>query len=462
MIASIKPPAPLSVVILAAGQGKRMNSALPKVLHPLAGRALLGHVLDCAASLHPADTHVVFGHGGDQVRAAFPGAPVRWVHQAQQLGTGHALAQAMPGIADDHLVLVLYGDVPLIQRDTLQKLVALAGPRSVALLTVILDDPTGYGRVVRNGDGEVLRIVEQKDATPAQLRLHEGNSGVLAAPASLLREWLNQLKSDNAQREYYLTDVIAMAVDSQVQVQPLVAPTASEVLGVNDKLQLAQLETDYRRQRVRALMVAGVTVIDPARLDVRGEVTVDRDVQLDVNVVLEGPVHLENNVQVGANCVLSNVRVGAGTRIKPNCVIESAVIGAGCEIGPFSRVRPETSLADGVHLGNFVEVKKSRIGAGSKINHLTYIGDSTIGSKVNIGAGTITCNYDGANKWQTEIGDSVFVGSGVMLVAPVKIGAGATIGAGSTITRDAAPDQLTLERAKQQTIEGWRRPVKKD
>jgi len=453
---------PLSIVILAAGQGKRMNSDLPKVLHPLAGRALLGHVLDCASSLAPADMHVVFGHGGEQVRAAFPDAPVSWVMQADQLGTGHALQQAMPGIVDEHLVLVLYGDVPLIQRDTLQQLVDLAGTRSVALLTVVLADPTGYGRVVRNGGGEVLRIVEQKDATVEQLQLREGNSGVLAAPAALLRGWLDRLKADNAQREYYLTDVIAMAVEQQVQVRALVAPTAAEVLGVNDKLQLAQLEAEYRRQRARALMTAGVTVIDPARLDVRGEVTVGRDVQLDVNVVLEGPVHLHDNVHVGANCVLSNVRVGAGTRIKPNCVIESADIGADCEIGPFARVRPQTLLADGVHLGNFVEVKKSQVGAGSKINHLTYVGDATIGARVNVGAGTITCNYDGANKFRTEIGDSVFVGSGVMLVAPVKIGAGATIGAGSTITRDAPPGKLTLERSKQQTIDEWRRPVKKE
>jgi bifunctional UDP-N-acetylglucosamine pyrophosphorylase/glucosamine-1-phosphate N-acetyltransferase len=387
--------------------------------------------------------------------------PLNWALQADQLGTGHAVAQAMPGVSDAQQVLVLYGDVPLVRRETLQTLIALAGPRSLALLTVMLDDPAGYGRIVRNAAGDVQAIVEHKDTSDAQRAIREGNSGILAAPAALLKRWLGQLKSDNAQGEYYLTDVIAMAVRDGIAVRPLVAPTLAEVLGVNDKLQLAQLEGLYRRQRAEALMRAGVTVIDPARLDVRGEVTVGRDVQLDVNVVLEGPVHLGDGVRVGPNCVISASRIGAGTEIRPNCVIERAEIGARCQIGPFSRVRPEARLAEGVHLGNFVEIKKSDIGRGSKVNHLSYIGDSTVGSGVNVGAGTITCNYDGVNKWRTEIGDDVFIGSGSMLVAPVKIGDGATIGAGSTITRDAPGQRLTLERSKQLTIDKWQRPTKK-
>ena len=436
-----------------------MNSALPKVLHPLAGKPLLAHVLDCAATLAPAATYVVYGHGGEQVRAALPAAPVAWVLQAEQRGTGHAVQQAVPAIPDDHLVLVLYGDVPLVSAATLRQLLALAGPKSVGLLTVLLADPTGYGRIVRRR-GAIQRIVEQQDASAAQRRIREGNSGVLAVPAGLLKKWLARLQSDNAQREYYLTDIVAMAVRERIAVRPLVAPTESEVLGVNDKLQLAQLEAEYRRQRAQQLLRAGVTLVDPARIDIRGEVQVGRDVTLDVNVVLEGPIRLDDGVRIGPNCVLNDVRVGAGTHIKPNCVIERADIGRRCEIGPFARVRPETTLADEVHLGNFVEIKKSDLGTGSKVNHLSYVGDTGIGARVNVGAGTITCNYDGANKWRTEIGDGAFIGSGTMLVAPVKVGAGATIGAGSTITRDAPEGKLTLERARQQTIEGWQRPRK--
>ena len=512
----------LAVIVLAAGQGKRMNSDLPKVLQPLAGRPLLAHVLECAASLQPAAIHVVYGHGGEQVRAAIDGRfidgrsveghsvdshsvgrddaagaaaaqrtgnraaanstgsraaanstgsspadgaaatpPLRWTLQAQQLGTGHAVAQAMSGVADDERVLVLYGDVPLVRRETLQELISLSGPRAVALLTVQLADPTGYGRILRNRAGEVQRIVEQRDATAAQRRIAEGNSGILAAPAKLLRRWLAALKTNNAQGEYYLTDVIAMAVKEKIAVRPLLAPDVVEVLGVNDKRQLAELEGHHRRRRADALLAAGVTLIDPARIDVRGEVTAGRDVQLDVNVVLEGPVHLGDGVKVGANCVISAARIGPGTEIRPNCVIERAEIGAGCQIGPFTRVRPETRLADAVHLGNFVEIKKSDIGRGSKVNHLSYVGDSTVGGGVNVGAGTITCNYDGANKWTTQIGDGAFIGSGSMLVAPVRIGSGATIGAGSTITRDAPDDRLTLERSQQRTVEDWQRPAKK-
>ena len=451
---------PLSVVILAAGQGKRMKSALPKVLQPLAGHPLLAHVLDAVSSLQPALIHVVYGHGAAQVRQAVRAPNLRWVLQAEQLGTGHAVQQAMPGIPADHLVLVLYGDVPLICADTLRALLKLAGPNSIGLLTAQFVDASGYGRVIRNAKGQVLRIVEQRDATARELKIREGNTGVLALHGRLLKRWLARLKNSNAQREYYLTDIIAMAVKDEIKVAALVAPTIAEVLGVNDKLQLAELEAEYRRLRARELMRAGVTVIDPARLDVRGAVSCGRDVVLDINVLLEGPVQLGDGVRVGANCVLSQVRVAAGTIIKPNCVIERAEIGAACEIGPFSRIRPETTLHDRVHIGNFVEVKKSELGTGAKANHLSYLGDATIGAGVNVGAGTITCNYDGANKWRTEIGDQAFIGSGTMLVAPVKIGAGATIGAGSTISKDAPAGQLTLERSTQRTVEHWQRPDK--
>jgi bifunctional UDP-N-acetylglucosamine pyrophosphorylase/glucosamine-1-phosphate N-acetyltransferase len=451
----------LAVVILAAGQGKRMRSELPKVLQPLAGRPLLTHVLDTAARLDAVSTHVVYGHGGERVRAAVGDVPVQWVLQAEQLGTGHALQQAMPQIADEQLVLVLYGDVPLLRAETLQGLVALASARTVALLTVRLDDPTGYGRIVRDRRGQVLRIVEQRDANARERRIREGNTGVLCAPAGRLRRWLSRLRNANAQREYYLTDIVALARRDRLRVVPLAAPSVTEVLGVNDKLQLAELEAAYRRRRVEELLRAGVTIVDPARLDVRGEVTVDSDVLLDVNVVLEGPVHLGRGVRVGPHCVLSGTRVAAGTEIRAHCFIENASIGPDCRIGPFTRMRPGCELAAGVHLGNFVEVKNSTLGAGSKANHLSYLGDAAIGATVNIGAGTITCNYDGANKWRTEIGDRAFIGSGTMLVAPVKVGAGATIGAGSTITKDAPPEQLTLERAQQLTIAGWQRPTRK-
>jgi bifunctional UDP-N-acetylglucosamine pyrophosphorylase/glucosamine-1-phosphate N-acetyltransferase len=450
----------LAVVILAAGQGKRMKSDLPKVLQSLAGRPLLQHVIDAARSLDAASIHVVYGHGGDRVRETLAGQPVEWVLQAEQLGTGHAVQQAIPHVADECLVLVLYGDVPLVRRETLAELIEQAGPDAVSLLTVMLDDPTGYGRIVRDGGGRIRSIVEHKDADADVRAIREGNTGILAAPAKLLRSWLAQLNSDNAQAEYYLTDVIAMAVKDGVRVTPLVAPTAAEVLGVNDKVQLAEVEAAYRWRRAHELMLAGVTVADPARLDVRGDVTVGRDVFLDVNVVLEGRVTLGDRVRIGANCVLRDVQVGADTTLLPNCVADHAIVGAGCQVGPFSRLRPGTRLEADAHVGNFVELKNTRLGPGSKANHLTYLGDSVIGAKVNVGAGTITCNYDGANKWQTTIEDGAFIGSGSMLVAPVTIGAESTIGAGSTITKDAPPGQLTLERAKQVSIAGWKRPRK--
>jgi bifunctional UDP-N-acetylglucosamine pyrophosphorylase/glucosamine-1-phosphate N-acetyltransferase len=453
--------APLSVVILAAGQGKRMQSNLPKVLQPLAGKPLLQHVLLTAQQLQPAALHVVYGHGGDQVRAAFANQPLQWALQAEQRGTGHALLQAMPAIPDDHQVLVLYGDVPLLRADTLRELLALAANEQLALLTVQLGNPTGYGRVLRDARGRVRAIVEEKDATAAQRRVREGNTGVMVLPARRLRKWLSALRSDNAQGEYYLTDVIAMAVKDRVPVTPLVAGSETEVLGVNDKLQLTQLEAALRADLAARAMRAGATLADPARFDQRGELILGRDVFIDANVLFEGRVELGDRVRVGPNCVLRDVSVGAGTVIHPNCVLEQSSVGADCSVGPFARMRPGGKLEDDAHIGNFVEVKNSVVGRGSKANHLTYLGDATVGAGVNVGAGTICCNYDGANKWRTTIEDGAFIGSGSMLVAPVTIGAGATVGAGSTITREAPAGKLTLARGRQVTIEGWQRPVKK-
>lgn len=451
----------LSIVILAAGQGKRMNSDLPKVLQPLAGRPLLAHVIDCARELSANDIHVVYGHGGEAVRAPFAGQELNWMLQAEQLGTGHAVLQAMPGVPDDHLVLVLYGDVPLIRRATLEQLIAQAGEKSIGVLSVILDDPAGYGRVVRDAGGRVVRIVEQKDANTKERAIREINTGLMAVPAKLLRRWLSALRNDNTQGEYYLTDIVVAAVKEGLAVNAVIAPTVAEVLGINDKVQLAEVEAAHRQQKARELMVAGVTVADPARLDVRGTVKVGRDVYLDINTVLIGNVTLGSRVKIGPNCVIRDAVIGDDVEVQPNCVIDGAEIDAGCHIGPFARLRPGTHLHRDVHIGNFVEVKKSEIGAGSKANHLTYLGDAVVGTKVNVGAGTVTCNYDGANKSVTEIGDGAFIGSGTMLVAPVQVGVNATIGAGSTITRPAPADKLTLERSKQVTVEGWKRPVKK-
>jgi bifunctional UDP-N-acetylglucosamine pyrophosphorylase/glucosamine-1-phosphate N-acetyltransferase len=451
---------PLSVVILAAGEGKRMKSALPKVLQPLAGRPLLKHVIDTARTLKPAAIQVVYGHGGEQVRGALNDAGVSWVLQQPRLGTGHALAQAMPQIADEQLVLVLYGDVPLISRVTLKELLARAGPRAVSLLTMRTGHPGGYGRIVRDARGRVLRIVEHKDANARELALTECNTGVLAAPAARLRKWLARLGNSNSQGEYYLTDVIAMAVKDKIPVRPLIAPTLAEVLGVNDKAQLAYLETAWRQQATHSLMLAGVTVADPARLDVRGTLTHGTDVFLDVNVVLEGRVVLGDGVRVGAGCLIRDSEIGAGTEVFAHCVIEDAAVGPGCLIGPFARLRPGARLARGVHIGNFVEVKNARLGDESKANHLAYVGDCELGKRVNIGAGTIVANYDGANKHRTLIGDDAHTGSNSVLVAPITVGAGATIGAGSTVTHEVPPGKLTVARARQQVVEGWKRPVK--
>ena len=451
----------LSVVILAAGQGTRMASRLPKVLHRLGPRSLLEHVIATARELAPEAIHVVHGHGGDQVRAVVTGPDLDWVEQAEQLGTGHAVAQALPNIPDDRLVLVLYGDVPLITCATLQALVAAADEDHVALLTAHLDDPTGYGRILRGPDGLVSAIVEQADATPEQRAIHEINTGFMALPAARLKGWIARLSNDNAQGEYYLTDVIGLAVRDGVGVRSVEADSAEEVAGVNTRAQLAALERAYQRRQAEALMAAGVSLRDPARLDVRGTVKAGRDVVIDVNVVLEGDIELADGCRIGPNCVLRDVRVGADTEILAHCYLEGADIGSGARVGPFTRIRPGTRLADRVHLGNFVEVKNSEVGDGSKINHLSYIGDTTVGARVNIGAGTITCNYDGANKHRTVIEDDVFVGSDCQLIAPVTVGRGATLGAGTTLTQDAPPGELTLGRAKQVTVKGWKRPVKK-
>jgi bifunctional UDP-N-acetylglucosamine pyrophosphorylase/glucosamine-1-phosphate N-acetyltransferase len=452
--------APLEIVILAAGQGKRMYSDLPKVLHGLAGKPLLGHVLDTAHILKPAAIHVVYGHGGEQVRAAFPQAGVNWVHQAEQKGTGHAVAQAMPKVADRATVLVLYGDVPLIHPQTLQELLSAAGD-GLALLTAELDDPGAYGRILRDPAGRVVRIVESKDASPTESAVREVYTGFLAAPAARLRKWLAGLRNHNVQGEYYLTDIIAMAVTEQVAIATRTPRDISEILGVNSKPELAQLERMYQKQQAEKLMQQGVTLRDPARLDVRGELSCGRDVVIDVNVVFEGKVVLQDGVQIGPNNVIRDTTIGAHTQILPNCVIEESVIGSHCRLGPFTRLRPGAEIADNVHLGNFVEVKKSRVGPGSKINHLSYVGDTTVGREVNIGAGTIVCNYDGANKHPTVIGDKAFIGSNTALVAPVTVGEGATIGAGSVITKEAPAGELTLTRAPQMTKPGWKRPVKK-
>ena len=452
---------PLSVIILAAGQGKRMASDLPKVLQPLAGRPLLAHVIDTARSLKPAAIYVVYGHGGERVREAIADSKIQWVLQAEQLGTGHAVLQAMPAIPDGHLVLVLYGDVPLVRSATLAELVTRAGATSIAVLTAVLPDPAGYGRVVRDTTGRVARIVEHKDAIHKELAIGEVNTGLLAAPAGRLRRWLSALGRDNAQGEYYLPDCIVAAVRDGVAVEAVVAASATEVLGVNDKLQLAEVEAARRRERAADLMRAGVTIVDPARVDIRGEVHCGRDVVLEINVILEGKVRLGDRARIGPGSVLRDCEIGADTEVRANCVIEGATTGSRCVIGPFARLRPGTRLADEVHVGNFVEVKNTELGIGSKANHLTYLGDSTIGARVNVGAGTVTCNYDGVDKHRTIIGDGAFIGSGTMLVAPVSVGKDATIGAGSTITKPAPAGKLTLERSKQQTLAGWKRPAKK-
>ncbi|MCC6208772.1 MAG: bifunctional UDP-N-acetylglucosamine diphosphorylase/glucosamine-1-phosphate N-acetyltransferase GlmU [Gammaproteobacteria bacterium] len=449
----------LKVIILAAGSGTRMHSDLPKILHPLGGIPLLEHVVTTAFALNPEKVHIVYGHGGEQVRARLKDIHVDWVEQSERLGTGHAVQQAMPSVATGDMVLVLYGDVPLIEVRTLQALIDEAHG-GLALVSAELQDPTGYGRIVRDGQGKVQCIVEEKDASEQVRAIREINTGFLAAEGGALRRWLDVLDNGNAQGEYYLTDVIARAVSEGVEVRTVGPRVNEEILGVNNRLQLAVLERCYQRRQANRLMLQGVTLHDPDRFDLRGELSTGRDVEIDVGVVLSGRIVLGDKVVIGPYCVIRDAHIGSGTRIGAHCVIDGATVGPDCRIGPFARLRPETDLAGNVHIGNFVEIKKSEVGIGSKINHLSYVGDTSVGCDVNVGAGTITCNYDGANKYRTEIGDGAFIGSDTQLVAPVKIGAGATIGAGSTITRDAPPDELTLSRVKQETRKGWKRPVK--
>ena len=453
--------APLEILILAAGRGKRMHSDIPKVLHALAGRPLLEHVVETARRLEPRAIRVIYGHGGEQVPRALPRLEVDWVLQAEQKGTGHAVRLAMPRVAPDAVVLVLYGDVPLIHAETLRRLVAAADADGLALLTAEPDDPEGYGRIVRDGRGAVRAIVEHQDADPGQRAIREINTGILAAPAAALGSWLARLTSANAQGEYYLTDIVAMAAAEGVTIATAQPRAIWEIMGVNSKAQLAELERSAQRNRARALLERGVTLLDPERLDVRGTLATGSDVVIDVNVVFEGAVELGDRVRIGPNNVIRDCKIGAGTVIEPNCVIENAAIGADCRIGPFARIRPESVIAAGAHIGNFVEIKKSEVGAGSKINHLSYVGDTSVGRDVNIGAGTITCNYDGARKHKTVIGDRAFIGSNTALVAPLTVGADATIGAGSVIAKDAPAGELTLGRAEQKTVKGWKRPAKK-
>ncbi|WDZ95750.1 bifunctional UDP-N-acetylglucosamine diphosphorylase/glucosamine-1-phosphate N-acetyltransferase GlmU [Herbaspirillum sp. WKF16] len=449
----------MNIVILAAGMGKRMQSALPKVLHPLAGKPLLGHVIDTARSLSPAKLCVIYGHGGDLVPKTFDGQGLSFARQEPQLGTGHAVMQALPHIDDGATTLVLYGDVPLTTAASLQRLLDAAGSDKLGVLTITLDDPTGYGRIVRE-HGKITSIVEQKDASDAQRAIREVNTGIIAAPTARLRKWLAALSNDNAQGEYYLTDVIAAAVADGVEVVSAQPDDVAETLGVNSKVQLAELERVHQRGIARQLLEAGVTLADPARIDVRGALECGRDVSIDVNCVFEGRVVIGEGASIGANCVIKNAAIGAGASIKAFTHIEDAVVGAAAQVGPYARLRPGTELARDVHVGNFVEVKNSIVGVGSKANHLAYIGDADIGNGVNIGAGAITCNYDGANKFRTVIEDDAFIGSDTQLVAPVRVGKGATIGAGTTLTRDAPAGQLTLSRPKQLSLAGWQRPVK--
>jgi bifunctional UDP-N-acetylglucosamine pyrophosphorylase/glucosamine-1-phosphate N-acetyltransferase len=452
--------APLHVVILAAGEGKRMKSARPKVLQPIAGQPMLAHVIAAARALRPAAIHVVHGHGGDDVRAAFADqADLRWALQAQQSGTGHAVQQAMPQVPDDAQVLVLYGDVPLVLPATLRRL--LDASPSLAVLGAELADPTGYGRIVRDAEGRVAAIVEQKDANEEQRKIRLVNTGMVAAAAGALRRWLDALRNDNAQGEYYLTDIFAMAEAEFAAAEIVLVAEAVECEGANDAWQLAQLERAFQQRAVRALCVEGVRFADPSRVDVRGKVTVGRDVEIDVDVILEGEVALGDGVRIGPFCRLKDVALAAGTQVRAHCDLEGARSDGAATIGPFARLRPGTVLSDGVHVGNFVEAKNAVLGIGSKANHLTYLGDARIGARVNIGAGTITCNYDGVNKSTTTIGDGAFIGSNTALVAPVSVGSEATIGAGSVITSDAPAGELTVARGRQTTIKGWKRPEKK-
>ena len=448
------------VIVLAAGKGSRMKSALPKVLHPIAGKPMLKWATDAAAASGAQNTHVVIGFEREQVVAGMSGEPINFAIQHEQLGTGHAVAQAMENVSDVDVVVITYGDVPLLRSTTISRLAALAAQQQLVLLTEFLEVPDGYGRIVRAPSGVVQAIVEQKDATEEQQRINEVNSGVMAVPATLLREWLPKLSSSNAQGEYYLTDVVAMAAASGVPIEAVHPSDSKETTGVNSREQLAALEREYQRQIAADLMAGGVTILDPARIDVRGKLQAAQNVSIDVNCIFEGDVILEAGVNIQANCIIRNARIGANTRIEANSIIEGSAVAANCVVGPFARLRPGSELGENAKVGNFVEVKKSSVGAGSKINHLSYVGDTSIGKSANIGAGVITCNYDGVNKHRTTIGDEAFIGSNCALVAPVEIGSGVTVGAGSVVTNDVPEGNLAVARGRQKNIVGWERPKK--
>ncbi|RUO27012.1 UDP-N-acetylglucosamine diphosphorylase/glucosamine-1-phosphate N-acetyltransferase [Aliidiomarina minuta] len=451
----------INAVILAAGKGTRMRSGLPKVLHPIAHKPMVAHVIETAQAVGANKVQLVYGHGAASLKARLNNYQVNWVEQAEQLGTGHAVQQVIPHINDQDSVLILYGDVPLIQTETLRQLLVAKGDSDLALLTVNLPDPSGYGRIMRDEQGAVTGIVEHKDATPAQRLISEVNTGIMAASGQSLKRWLSALSNDNVQGEYYLTDVVAMAANEGVVIASSQPANAADVEGANNRVQLAALERAYQQRIAEDLMLAGATLMDPARIDVRGEVSVGNDVVVDVNVIFEGKVHLGEGAVIEANCILRDCTIGAGARVKANSVIEGAILGEHAQAGPFARLRPGAELAKDAAVGNFVEMKKSYLGEGAKAGHLAYLGDAHIGAGANIGAGTITCNYDGVNKFRTEIGENAFIGSNSSLVAPVHIGAGATTGAGSVITSDVADQELAVGRAKQRNISGWKRPAKK-
>ncbi len=452
----------LSVVILAAGKGTRMRSDKPKVLHEIANTPILEHIVRAAHALDPFETVVTYGHGGEQVKQRLAHIDgLKWAEQKEQLGTGHAVQQALPQLAKSDICLVVVGDIPLIQTETLDKLVKASGGDKLAVLSVVLDNPTGYGRIVKNDGAEVIAIVEEKDTNAEQKLITEINTGVMAIPGKHLEDWLAQLDNNNAQDEYYLTDLIEIAHKAGFKITAAQASCEAEVSGINNKLQLATLEREFQLKQAEALMLEGATLADPSRIDIRGSLSIGRDVEIDVNCVFIGDVTLGDGVKISSNCVIENSSIGSNTVIKANSVLENSSTGESCDIGPFARLRPGTQLANRAKIGNFVETKKAIIGEGSKVNHLSYIGDAEIGQAVNIGAGTITCNYDGVNKFKTTIGDGAFIGTNSSLVAPIEIGENATIGAGSTVSKSAPGAQLTISRAKQKSIEGWQRPVKK-
>lgn len=447
----------LSIIILAAGNGKRMQSSIPKVLHTLGGMPMLEHVVKAASSLDPTAIYVIFGKNGDCIQKQLSHLNVTWIPQQEPKGTAHAVLQALPHIPDDHQVLILYGDVPLIKSSTLKQLIASTGQNQLGILVAKFDNPSGFGRIIRNEYNDIVAILEHKDATEEHLSINEINTGILTASSILFKEWLPFIQNENAQGEYYLTDVVSLSSQQQIEIISILAPCAEEVTGVNDRQELIYLERYYQKQKARALLLDGVTIMDPARFDTRGELKAGKDVLIDIDVVFEGRVTIEEGSRIGAFCVLKNVEIGKNVIIHPHSIIEDATIADHCIVGPFARIRPMTALAEGVHVGNFVELKKTTIDQFSKVNHLTYLGDATVGKNVNVGAGTITCNYDGVNKFPTIIADEAFIGSGTELVAPIKIGRKAYVGAGSTLTKDAPEEELTLARSKQVTVKGWKK-----